>query len=274
MFGHFYNSSLRRYIVLMGDLFSHIQIARWREDTGLKYIKVPITYASKEKFLSQLGKWTAIQSTENKAKIETVLPRINLHLVDMQYNAMYKTSQLNRAKSHKTPSKITSQYNPTPIKMIFELGIYTRNQDDMYQIIEQIVPYFQPHFNTTITELYPNEIRFDRDVRIVLQSFAPDEAVDGDNITRRRLEWSLMFEVNGWLYPPVAEIDGEIRTIYLDFFANSRELKAEGNFESVDSEVTPRNVQQENWDGSSIQTYSHDIPIPVSPEEPGPRGGK
>lgn len=274
MFGHWYNSSLRRYIVLMGDLFSHIQIARWREDTGLKYIKVPITYASKEKFLSQLGKWTAIQSTENKAKIETVLPRMNLHLVDMQYNAMYKTSQLNRTKSYKTPSKITSQYNPTPIKMIFELGIYTRNQDDMYQIIEQIVPYFQPHFNTTITELYDKDTSFNRDVRIVLQSFSQDEAVDGDNITRRRLEWSLMFEVNGWLYPPVAEIDGEIRTIYLDFFANSKELTPEGNFESVDSEVTPRDVQHENWDGSSKQTYSHDIPIPVNPEAPGPRGEK
>lgn len=274
MFGHFYNSSLRRYIVLMGDLFSHVQIARWREDTGLKYIKVPITYASKEKFLSQLGKWTAIQSTENKAKIETVLPRMNLHLVDMQYNAMYKTSQLNRTKSYKTPSKITSQYNPTPIKMIFELGIYTRNQDDMYQIIEQIVPYFQPHFNTTITELYDKDTSFNRDVRIVLQSFSQDEAVDGDNITRRRLEWSLMFEVNGWLYPPVAEVDGEIRTIYLDFFANSKELTPEGNFESVDSEVTPRDVQHENWDGSSKQTYSHDIPIPVNPEAPGPRGEK
>lgn len=274
MFGHWYNSSLRRYIVLLGDLFSHVQIARWREDTGLKYIKVPITYASKEKFLSQLGKWTAIQSTENKAKIETVLPRMNLHLVDMQYNAMYKTSQLNRTKSYKTPSKITSQYNPTPIKMIFELGIYTRNQDDMYQIIEQIVPYFQPHFNTTITELYDKDTSFNRDVRIVLQSFSQDEAVDGDNITRRRLEWSLMFEVNGWLYPPVAEIDGEIRTIYLDFFANSKELTPEGNFESVDSEVTPRDVQQEDWDGSSKQTYSHDIPIPVNPEAPGPRGEK
>lgn len=274
MFGHWYNSSLRRYIVLMGDLFSHVQIARWREDTGLKYIKVPITYASKEKFLSQLGKWTAIQSTENKAKIETVLPRMNLHLVDMQYNAMYKTSQLNRTKSYKTPSKITSQYNPTPIKMIFELGIYTRNQDDMYQIIEQIVPYFQPHFNTTITELYDKDTSFNRDVRIVLQSFSQDEAVDGDNITRRRLEWSLMFEVNGWLYPPVAEVDGEIRTIYLDFFANNKELTPEGNFESVDSEVTPRDVQHENWDGSSKQTYSHDIPIPVNPEAPGPRGEK
>lgn len=274
MFGHWYNSSLRRYIVLLGDLFSHVQIARWREDTGLKYIKVPITYASKEKFLSQLGKWTAIQSTENKAKIETVLPRMNLHLVDMQYNAMYKTSQLNRTKSYKTPSKITSQYNPTPIKMIFELGIYTRNQDDMYQIIEQIVPYFQPHFNTTITELYDKDTSFNRDVRIVLQSFSQDEAVDGDNIARRRLEWSLMFEVNGWLYPPVAEVDGEIRTIYLDFFANSKELTPEGNFESVDSEVTPRDVQHENWDGSSKQTYSHDIPIPVNPEAPGPRGEK
>lgn len=272
MFGHFYNSSLRRYIVLMGDLFSHVQIARYRKDTGLKYIKVPITYASKERFMAQINKFTAVQSTENKAKIETILPRMNLQLVDMQYNAMYKTSQLNRTKSYNTPSKITSQYNPTPIKMIFELGIYTRYEDDMYQIIEQIVPYFQPHFNTTITELYTNEIKFDRDIRIVIQSFSADETLEGDNISRRRLEWTLMFEVNGWLYPPVADIDGEIRTIYLDFFANSKELSTEGNFESVDTQVTPEDVQQEDWDGTSKTTWSDNIPIPVAPNPPAPRG--
>ncbi|BBC78231.1 tail sheath stabilizer [Escherichia phage EcS1] len=277
MFGHWYNSSLRRYIVLMGDLFSHVQVARVRADVGTKFIKVPITYASKEKFMSQLGKWTAIQSAQDKAKIETVLPRMNLHLVDLQYNAQYKTATQNRTAAQYQdgdPRKSVSQFSPTPVKMIFELGIYTRHQDDMYQIIEQILPYFQPHFNTTITELYTNEIKFERDIRIVFQSAAMDEQIEGDPMTRRRLEWSIMFEVNGWLYPPVASIEGEIRTVYIDFFANTKELTPEGIFESVDSEVVPRYVEEADWDGKSEQTYSHDIPIPVEPAPPSPRTNK
>lgn len=272
MFGHWYNSSLRRYIVLMGDLFSHVQVARLRNDQGLKYIKVPISYASKEKFMMQLNKWTAVQSTEDKAKIETILPRMNLHLVDMQYNAAFKTSQLNRTKSQTQDGKTpVSQYNPTPIKMIFELGIYTRHQDDMYQIVEQILPYFQPHFNTTIHELYPNNIQFKRDIKIVLQSIAPDEQVDGDANSRRRLEWSIMFEVNGWLYPPVSELEGEIKTIYLDFFANSKELSHNDNFESVDTEAVPRHIESADWDGSYEQSYSQNIPIPSGDIPPGVR---
>ncbi|ARW57591.1 tail sheath stabilizer and completion protein [Kosakonia phage Kc304] len=277
MFGHWYNSSLRRYIVLMGDLFSHVQVARTREDTGIKFIKVPITYASKEKFMSQLGKITAIQSTQDKAKVETILPRMNLHMVDLQYNAQYKTALQNRSAARYQdgdPRKSVSQFSPTPVKMIFELGIYTRHQDDMYQIIEQILPYFQPHFNTTITELYTNDIKFERDIRIVFQSAAMDEQFEGDNITRRRLEWSIMFEVNGWIYPPVADISGEIRTIYIDFFANTKELTPEGIFESVDSEVVPRHIEAAEWDGSYEQTYSKDTPIPVPPQEPGPRTNK
>lgn len=277
MFGFWYNSSLRRYIVLMGDLFSHIQVARKREDTGVKFIRVPITYASKEKFMSQLGKITSIQSTQDKAKIETILPRMNLHMVDLQYNALYKTSLQNRTTAKYKdgdPRKSISQFSPTPVKMIFELGIYTRHQDDMYQIIEQILPYFQPHFNTTITELYPNEITFERDIKIVFQSAAMDEQIEGDALTRRRLEWSIMFEVNGWLYPPVADIAGEIKTVYIDFFANTKELTPEGIFESVDTEIIPRHIESAEWDGSYEQTYSHDIPIPVEPEEPAPRKNK
>lgn len=275
MFGYFYNSSLRRYILMLGDLFSNIQVQRVRGDIGKTYIRVPITYASKEHFMMKLNKWTSVNNEDGPAKVETILPRINLHLVDMMYNPTYKTGQLNRSAMSNPNSKTgtISQYNPTPIKMIFELGIFTRHQDDMFQIVEQIMPYFQPHFNTTMTELFENEITFERDIRITFQSISIDEQIDGDKQSRRRLEWSIMFEVNGWLYPPAFDLSGEIRTIYLDFHANSRELVNEGVFESVDSEVDPRDVEIEDWDGKSIQKYDSDsTPIPKEPEPPGPRG--
>ena len=97
MFGYFYNSSLRRYILMLGDLFSNIQVQRVREDIGKTYIRVPITYASKEHFMMKLNKWTSVNNEDGPAKVETILPRINLHLVDMMYNPTYKTGQLNRS---------------------------------------------------------------------------------------------------------------------------------------------------------------------------------
>lgn len=277
MFGHWYNSSLRRYIVLMGDLFSHISVARMR-DNKVNYIKVPITYKSKERFVQVLNKYTNPSSQENIAKVETVLPRMNLNLVDMMYNSGYKTSQANRTMSRDNGIRTYSQYAPTAFKMIFELGIYTRNQDDMFQIVEQILPYFQPHFNTTITEMHTNPIKqFDRDIRIAFQSVAIDETPDGDVNTRRHIEWSIMFEVNGWIYPPVADIKGEIKTVYVNFFNEKVELTPEGEFEdleefeSVDHQVVPKDVQEADWDGESVTTYSRNKPIPVDPDAPKPR---
>ena len=271
MFGHWYNSSMRRYIVMMGDLFSHVQVMRKRDDDNVELTKVPITYASKERFMEKLNKVNSISSDKQIAKVETILPRMCLNLVDMTYNGSYKTNIQNKVVRTKPGDiKTISQYNPVPVKMIFELGIYTRHQDDMFQIIEQIFPYFQPHFNTTIKELYTNTINFERDIRVVLQSVAIDETTESDYQSRRRLEWTIIFEVNGWLYPPVADIKGEIRTVYLDFFANEKELDASGTFESIDYQVDPENMSVEDWekDRKYKVSESTNVPIPVDPEPP------
>ncbi|WPJ67776.1 tail sheath stabilizer [Escherichia phage JoYop] len=271
MFGYFYNSSFRRYATLMGDLFSNIQIKRQLE-SGDKFIRVPITYASKEHFMMKLNKWTSINSQEDVAKVETILPRINLHLVDFSYNAPFKTNILNQNLLQKGATSVVSQYNPSPIKMIYELSIFTRYEDDMFQIVEQILPYFQPHFNTTMYEQFGNDIPFKRDIKIVLMSAAIDETIDGDNLSRRRIEWSLTFEVNGWMYPPVDDAEGLIRTTYTDFHANTRDLpNGEGVFESVDNEVVPRDIDPEDWDGTVKQTFTSNVNRPTPPEPPGPR---
>lgn len=272
MFGYWYNSSIRRYCILMGDLFSHVQVARMR-DGVIETTKVPITFASKERFAMKLDAVTSVNKEGGAAKVETILPRMCLNLVDIVYNGQYKTNMLNKVtiSDKKDQSKRISQYNPVPVKFLFELGIYTRHQDDMFQIIEQIWPYFQPHFNTTMQELFGNDISFERSIRVVLQSFSPDNQVETDMTTRRRLESNFIFEVNGWIYPPVAEIKGEIKTIYVDLFANQKELSAKGNFESVDTQVDPIDSTREDWKGEYIQTMSNGIPIPLSPENPKPR---
>ncbi|AWY10430.1 tail terminator [Acinetobacter phage AM101] len=253
----------------MGDLFSHVQVMRKRDNGKIELIKVPISFSSKERFIEKLDTVTSVNNDGPVAKVETILPRMCLNLVDIIYNGQYKTALTNRnVKSPAGGTDMVSQYNPVPVKFLFELGVYTRHQDDMFQIIEQIWPYFQPHFSTKMRELFGNDIEFERNIRVVLQSLSFDNQVETDKTTRRRLQTDFIFEVNGWLYPPVAEIKGEIRTIYLDLFANEKTLDHEGVFESVDTQVRPVDATIDNWSGTSEQSISAGIPIPKAPEEP------
>lgn len=276
MHGNFYNSSFRRYIVLMGDLFSRIEVERRRGDKT-HWQRVPVTYASKEHFVTKLeSKFSVNTENGDVPKIDTILPRMNLHMVDVTYNAQKKTGLLNRqiVQNQHKPGELVSQYNPVPIKMIFELGIYTRHQNDMFQIVEQIIPYFQPHFTTTIKEFNGHDLVIDRDINITWQSLAVDENLEGDKQSVRRLEWSMMFEVDGWIYPPVAEIRGEIRTIYLDFFSGEREFTDKAEFESVDFQVDPSDIGIEDWDKLGrpyVESETTNTLIPVDPIPPGVR---
>ena len=80
-----------------------------------------------------------------------------------------------------------------------------------------------------------------------------------------------MFELQGYLYPPVTDVKGEIRTVYTDFFSNMNPLDKD-NFESVDSQADPVDLPMQDYTGEEyIQTYSHDKPIPSGDEPPKPR---
>lgn len=256
MHGYFYNSSIRQYIILMGDLFSKIVVTREKED-GIVYQKVPISNATRENFIKSLDRINNSSMPQNKAKVETVLPRMNITMVDILYDPTKKTSMLkNTSKEYQHPS----QYNPVPYKFMFEVGIYTRYLKDMYQIIEQIVPYFQPHFTTQITELHTNEVKIKRDINIALQGVSLDESSDGAINDRRHIEWSIMFELTGWIYPPSVNIENQIRTIYLDFFGDTQE--AADKFESIDYQVNPLDVDKEDWNGDYNESQTEDIKIP------------
>lgn len=253
---------------MMGDLFSNIQVMRNRNNK-IELQRVPISFASKERFMEKIDKYNSINSTENVAKVDTILPRISLMMLDIVYNSTFATSnQVRTIRERFGTTQNISQYNSTPYKMIFELSIWTRHMDDMFQIIEQILPYFQPHFTTNIKELHNNEIQFDRDIVVVLQSVAIDDIVETDIGSRRQLRWSIVFEVGGWLYPPVANIEGQIKTIYLDFHNNTRDISnAEDVYESIDYQVSPLDISKEEWekDPKYIYSMSENQPIPDEP---------
>lgn len=257
MFGNFYNASIRSYIILLSELFSNIQVRRQREE-GDVYRAVPISYVSKEFFIQKLNSAynTAAGDQQQIAKINNIVPRMSLQLNDIMYDDLYKTGITNNKISSKRGKK---QFAPVPYKFTFQLGIFTRYQDDMYQIIEQILPYFQPTFNCSIKELHKNDVTFDRIIPISIVSIIMDEQLEGDRFSQRRIEWTITLELQGFLYPGVSSLEGEIKTIFLDFNSDERELDISKSIESVDIEVDPDDTNAEDWTGDYRKSYGDGI---------------
>ena len=92
-----------------------------------------------------------------------------------------------------------------PYNISFELGIISKSQDDGLQILEQILPYFQPSFNMSI-KFIPDMDEV-RDVAIILNSVNMEDDWEDDFTTRRSIVYTLSFTAKSYIYGPYTKAD-------------------------------------------------------------------
>lgn len=195
----FYYSLIRKYVILTGTLFNNIHITR--SDTNgnqTALIKVPITYAAKDKMLARvLG--------DPNIQLETAvtpLPLISFEMTNMSYDGDRKLNTIGRISTNDTNNnKLKYQYNPVPYNINFSVYVYVKNTEDGTKIIEQILPFFTPDWTTTVN-LIP-EMSVTMDIPIVLNRINYSDSYDGDYKKRRAIIWELQLTLKGYLYGPV-----------------------------------------------------------------------
>jgi hypothetical protein len=197
--GHtFYHASIRKMVIVFGNLFNDIYVRRF-DSAGaeIERRKVPISYGPKQKFLARLDAGQFDQETA------ITLPRMAFEMDTMTYDAERKISSSQRLSNQKAGESVKYTFAPVPYTFDFTLSIMTKNAEDGTQILEQILPYFTPHFNVTIKE-FP-ELEITRDIPIILNSLQQEDVYDGDFETRRSLIWSLSFTMKSNIYGAVRE---------------------------------------------------------------------
>lgn len=258
MFRYYYNKSIRNYVVLFGTLFNQMYAKRANKDQPQK---VPLSYSSKERFVAY-GLNMNSQPHVNP-EVQVILPRMSYYMHDMKYNSKVKVNTLNYSVNvHEeiTNGEVTrthkKQLAPVPYIFSFELGIYARYEDDVLQIVEQILPYFQPHFNAKIRE-YSLAGVVDRDIYINLTGIRPQEDFEGTmHEGRRIIQWFLEFELYGYLYPMIDDAHVIKRTI-VNFVGDEEQLlTSEGDLLRVTSEVDPFDAEiDEEWTVKTTVEY-------------------
>ncbi|MFZ9743743.1 MAG: tail sheath stabilizer and completion protein, partial [Chitinophagaceae bacterium] len=93
-------------------------------------------------------------------------------------------------------------YMPVPYNMDFELNIMTKINDDMLQIVEQILPYFQPSYTITVNLL--DTLGENKDIPIVLNSITMNDDYEGNFQNRRALIYTLRFTAKTFLFGPAS----------------------------------------------------------------------
>ena len=224
---YFFNNSIKKYITIMGSLFSGMVVDRSTSEKE-RYQRVPISFQEKERFIAKLHSPESLNPTDTsdpnrKARVATIVPAMSLQLDGMSYNADKKTSTANRRLQVNSATPSMMQMNPVPYRFNFSLSIYTRNLSDQFALIEQILPFFQPSFTCVITELLNQKIEINRNVLINLDDISFANEFVGDVKETRYLQTDLSFSLDGYLYPPQTE-ENVIETVFLDFYANQTKL--------------------------------------------------
>jgi|TARA_B100000902_G_scaffold72771_1_gene78054 hypothetical protein len=211
---YFYNETIRKTVIAFGTLFNNISIQKHNSGgTSISKIKVPIAYGPIQRFIARIE-----QQPNFDDNVAISLPRLSFELTSYTYDAARKASPVQKFTmiSPKEKSKIKRMFMPVPYDLGFRLSFAAKLQDDALQIIEQILPFFQPSYSVTINMLEGVEEK--RDVPFTLTNVGFVDEYEGDFSTRRFIQYDLDFVAKTYFYQEVpTDENGVIKKVQVDY---------------------------------------------------------
>jgi len=245
---HFYNRTIRKIVVAFGTLFNDIYLQRYNKSgaTSFEKFKVPLSYGSKEKYLTRIT-----SEPDFKKSVSTVVPRISFEMTSISYDSSRKQVTTLR-NFNQAATNVKSQYVPVPYDFSFSMSIFVRNTEDGTQIIEQILPFFTPDFTVTVN--FISEMGKKYDMPVILNSVNSSTDYEGDMLSTRLIIWDLQFTVKSFLWPAVIGNIGLIGDSYANT-ANAGNISYGRAFTNMYIEPRDKFSQQVTVDYANGNNY-------------------
>ena len=239
---YFYHEILRKTVIGFGTLFNGIEIRHDNDSGGeVSRMKVPLAYGPMQKFLAKIEQQPTIQG-----RPAITLPRMSFEMTNLNYDPSRKASITQTFKSGNTDN-VKKVFMPVPYNVGFMLSIATKLNDDMLQIMEQILPYFQPGLNITLNLI--SSINEKRDIPIILESINMSDDYEGSFDNRRAMITTMSFSAKVYLFGAVADSpDGLIKKVNVDYFTDTNRVVAK---REQRYSATPRAIKDYNDDNTN-----------------------
>tara|TARA_B100000614_G_scaffold254781_1_gene270748 strand:- start:370 stop:1368 length:999 start_codon:yes stop_codon:yes gene_type:complete len=191
-----YNKVIRKCVIAFGTLFNNIEVRKEVSGNTVQKMKVPLAYGPKQKFIARLE----AQPDLNK-KVAITLPRISFELAGISYDSSRKLTPITTdyKKDGKNARKI---FTPVPYNLEFSLSILSKTNDEALEIIEQVLPIFQPSYNVSVKII--DDIDEFRDIPIVLNSVNYSDEYEGNFDQRKLTTIDCNFTVKAYIFGPTS----------------------------------------------------------------------
>lgn len=210
---YYYDQQIKRYIVQFMAVFAGLQVNVGKTDSreeGL--IPVPIHYGYKDRVVASI----LADNTQNKP---LRLPLMSAYLTGIEM-APERRKGIGTERRHTfvprggilpDDATVVRQYMPIPYNLTMELSIYTSNQEQKLQIMEQLLMLFDPTL-----QIQTNDAMFDwtKITVVELTGVRPEENYPSAT-DRRIIQNSLDFTVPIWIAAPAHLKQDFIKDVYM-----------------------------------------------------------
>ncbi len=217
---YFYNETLKKTVAVFGTLFNDIEIANISAGKMVGVQRVSLAYAPKEKYLARIE-----ADVENDIGLK--LPRMSFEMTGLSYDAEVKLNRLNRTVQTNDEGNKVKVWQNAPYTLSFDLNIMSRGQDEALQILEQIIPHFNPNYTVTVKGLEGPESK--TDIPITLEGVNFEDGYEGDfESSRRLLIYTLSFNLKTKFsfFPSTVGLIETVDTFFHDFDTNGAYVDA------------------------------------------------
>ena len=234
----YYHGAIRKSIVAFGRLFSDIKIARQGTDGEVaQVVAVPLAYAPKEKWIVRIDSDPNLNN-----HTYTSLPRLSFEVIGYNYDSSRKTNKMNKIvcneESNGSDNPIRqSVFSPAPYNISINLYILTKTQEDAMQILEQILPVFNPEYTLSVSAV--PALNIVQDIPVILNSVTAEDTYDGAFDVRRFVTHTLSFTLKTNVYGPVTD-QGVITSVIANLSVPGQKYTADA--------TTPTGPVTENWE--------------------------
>lgn len=233
MFQFFYHGTLERTAKVFGSLFNNISVARY-DINGIEdnRIKVPINYANRHTYIARLESQPQL---EDYTHVENIFPRMSFEFGPMTYSGARHLNLIHRQRSEAAEDGSRSMaYQCVDYDVDINLTIVSKHVRDSNEILEQILPYFNPAYTIQVNAI--PEIGYIEKMPITLVSInASDNYAEELESGQRIVRYDLSFSAQVRFHGPV-QTSKIIKKVQTD-------IGTPRNFQEETLEHTPRIVR-------------------------------
>jgi hypothetical protein len=232
---YYYPETIRGITVALLDVFNNIQVKR-RDDNGVvaKSFVLPITFGPAEKY-----HYLRDEDGQEK-RYYLQLPRLAMSLTGFNYSSD-RAVGINENRYFfdedigiENSTQFTKDFQPTPYDLTFTLYIRTESMDDFSQVVEQILPYFNPSLHLRVKEF--TGLNIERNLRVTLDGVSPEFLDVQEENSKRYINGTINLTVNAYMYRPTTNF-AIIKEIQSRYYVNEFLTTSAGSISATEANL-------------------------------------